>query len=78
MDEKELAALIAAENLKPDETVRFVDNAFRDGELKTTGVGVDSLLPPMRRFGSNSNRAGKKQTVIEKLKAFFEKFSGIV
>ena len=76
--EKELAALIAAENLKPDETVRFVDNAFRDGELKTTGVGVDSLLPPMRRFGNNSNRAEKKQTVIEKLKAFFEKFSGIV
>ena len=76
--EKELAALIAAENLKPDETVRFVDNAFRDGELKTTGVGVDSLLPPMRRFGSNSNRAGKKQTVIEKLKAFFEKYFGVI
>ena len=76
--EKELAALIAAENLKPDETVRFVDNAFRDGELKTTGVGVDSLLPPMRRFGNNSNRAGKKQTVIEKLKAFFEKYFGVV
>lgn len=31
------------------------------------------LLP---RFGS-SNRAAKKQTVIEKLQAFFERFFGI-
>ena len=51
---------------------------FRDGELKTTGVGIDNLLPPMRRFGGDSNRAEKKQTVIEKLKAFFEKYFGVV
>ena len=76
--EKEIDAIIVEEKLKADETKRFIDNAFRDGELKTTGVGIDSLLPPMRRFGGNSNRAEKKQTVIEKLKAFFEKYFGIV
>ena len=76
--EKEIDAIIVEEKLKADETKKFIDNAFRDGELKTTGVGIDSLLPPMRRFGGNSNRAEKKQTVIEKLKAFFEKFFGIV
>ncbi len=76
--EKEIAALIEEENLKPDETVRFINNAFRDGELKTTGVGIDNLLPPMRRFGGNSNRTEKKQTVIEKLKAFFEKYFGVL
>ena len=76
--EKEIDVIITEENLKADETKKFVDNAFRDGELKTTGVGIDSLLPPMRRFGGNSNRAEKKQTVIEKLKAFFEKYFGIV
>ena len=75
--EKEITALIEEENLKPDETVRFINNAFRDGELKTTGVGIDNLLPPMRRFGGGSNRAEKKQTVIEKLKAFFEKYFGV-
>ena len=31
----------------------------------------------MRRFGGGSKRAEKKQTVIEKLKAFFERFFGI-
>ena len=76
--EKEINSIITEENLKADETKKFVDNAFRDGELKTTGVGIDSLLPPMRRFGGNSNRAEKKQTVIEKLKAFFERYFGIV
>ena len=75
--EKEINSIITEENLKADETKKFVDNAFRDGELKSTGVGIDSLLPPMRRFGGNSNRAEKKQTVIEKLKAFFEKYFGI-
>ena len=74
----EMDDVITEENLKADETKKFVDNAFRDGELKTTGVGIDSLLPPMRRFGGNSNRAEKKQTVIEKLKAFFEKYFGVV
>ena len=76
--EKEIKAIITEENLKEEETKKFIDNAFRDGELKTTGVGIDNLFPPMRRFGGGSNRAAKKQTVIEKLKAFFEKFFGIV
>ena len=56
----------------------LADEILADGELKTTGVGIDNLLPPMRRFGGGSNRAEKKHTVIEKLKAFFEKFFGIV
>ena len=76
--EKAITALISEEKLKPEETKKYIDNAFRDGELKTTGVGIDNLLPPMRRFGGGSNRAEKKQTVIEKLKAFFEKFFGVV
>ena len=76
--EKEISTIITEEKLKADETKRFIDNAFRDGELKTTGVGIDNLLPPMRRFGGGSNRAEKKQTVIERLKAFFEKYFGII
>ena len=76
--EKEITAIITEERLKADETKRFIDNAFRDGELKTTGVGIDNLLPPMRRFGGGSNRAEKKQSVTERLKAFFEKYFGII
>ena len=35
-------------------------------------------MPPVSRFGGGGSRDKKKQTVIEKLKAFFEKYSGLV
>ncbi|MBQ8024896.1 MAG: type I restriction endonuclease subunit R, partial [Oscillospiraceae bacterium] len=75
--EKELASIVAEENLKPEETRKFVENAFRDGEIKTTGTDIDKLMPPVSRFGGG-NRAEKKQTIIDKLLVFFEKYFGIV
>ena len=74
--ERELIAIIQSENLKEAETRRFIENAFRDDEIKTTGTDIDSIMPPTTRFGGG-NRAAKKQTIIEKLKAFFERFFGI-
>ena len=73
--ETDLNALIEDEKLKPEATKRFVDNALRDGALKTTGTDMDSLLPPISRF--SGVRAEKKQTVIDKLMAFFEKYMGL-
>ncbi len=74
--EKELAQIIQEEKLREPETRKFLENAFRDGEIKTTGTDIDKLMPPVSRFGGGK-RAEKKQTVIEKLKTFFEKFFGI-
>ena len=74
--EKQLNDIIAEEKLKPEETKKFVDNAIKDGEMRTGGTNIDKLMPPMSMFGSN-NREKKKQTIIEKLKAFFERFFGI-
>ena len=74
--EKELTQIIQEEKLREPETRKFLENAFRDGEIKTTGTDIDKLMPPVSRFGGGK-RAEKKQTVIEKLKAFFEKFFGI-
>lgn len=70
--------LIGEEKLKPEETVKFVDNAFRDGILKTTGTDLDKIMPPVSRFGGGGSRDKKKQTVINKLKIFFEKYFGLV
>ncbi|MDR0931421.1 MAG: type I restriction endonuclease subunit R, partial [Victivallales bacterium] len=75
--ETDLSALIASEKLKPEETRRFVDNAFRDGSLKTTGTDVDKIMPSMSRFGGG-NRTEKKQRIIDKLMSFFEKYLGLV
>ena len=76
--ETDIQSLIAEEKLKPEETKKFVANAFRDGVLKTTGTDVDRILPPVSRFGGGGSRDKKKQTVIEKLKAFFEKYFGLM
>ena len=74
--EKQLAAIIAEENLKEQETRHFMEHAFRDGSVRTTGTDIDKLMPPISRFGGG-NRAEKKQTIIVKLQAFFERSFGI-
>ena len=74
--EQDLTLLIQDEKLKPEETRIFLKNSFREGEIKTVGTDIDRILPPVSRFGGG-NRAIKKQTVIDKLKVFFEKYFGI-
>lgn len=61
------------ENLSEEETRKFIDNSFRDGQVKTTGTDIEKILPPMRRFG-NTNRNKRKQNIIGKLIKFFEKY----
>lgn len=75
--ESDLSDIIAGERLKPEYTETFMNNAFRDGTLKTTGTDIDQILPPMSRFGGG-NRESVKQRVIDKLRAFFEKYLGLV
>ena len=76
MREKELVIIIEEERLKPVETRKFLENAFREGEVKTVGTDIDKIMPPVSRFGGG-NRAAKKKTVIDRLKAYFDKFYGI-
>ncbi len=75
-EEIDLKNLIEEENLNDEETRKFIDNAFRDGQVKTTGTDIEKILPPMRRFGGG-NRAERKESIIEKIKKFFEKYFGI-
>ncbi|WP_340699127.1 type I restriction endonuclease subunit R [Cellulosimicrobium funkei] len=76
--EAELERIIGEENLKPDETRAFVERAFRDGQIKSTGTAVATILPPVSRFTKNAGRSTKKQTVLDKLTAFFERFFDLV
>ena len=75
--EADIEAIITEEKLKPEATRRFIDNAFRDGMLKTTGTDIDQIMPPISRF-SGSKRSEKKQSIIERLVAFFEKYFGLI
>lgn len=74
--EIDLKKIINDENLNEKETRKFLDNAFRDGQVKTNGTDIEKILPPMRRFGGG-NRAEKKENIIVKVKKFFEKYFGI-
>ena len=74
--EKDLDAIIEEERLKPDETRAFIAGSFRDGALRTTGTDIDRIMPAISRF--KGYRAEIKQSVIEKLMAFFEKYLGLV
>ena len=75
--EKDLEDLIAGEKLKPEDTRKYVNNAFRDGEMKTSGTDIDKIMPPISRFGGGGKREEKKQTIIDRLKAFFDKYFGL-
>ena len=67
-----LDAIISEEHLKPTETEAFMKRAFADGYVTETGTGIAKILPPSNPFLPESGE--KKQTVIEKLKAYLNKF----
>lgn len=76
--DEELSQIIAEEKLKPEETIKFVNNAFQNGVVKTTGTDIDKILPPMPIFGGGGKRVAKKKSVIERLKEYFERFFGLI
>ena len=75
--EAELNEIIEAENLRPDETRAFIDAAFRDGAIQTTGTAITKVLPPVSRFSASGGHGDMKQRVLTKLSAFFGRFFGL-
>jgi len=73
----ELDAIISEENLKPEETKTFVEHAFRDGAVPTTGTAITKILPPASRFSAGGSHGEKKQRVLDRLGEFFERFFGL-
>ncbi len=74
--ESQLIEIINTEKLKEDATRRFMAYAFHIGEIKTIGTDIDKIMPPVSRFGGG-DRTEKKQRIIERLKAYFDRFYGI-
>ncbi|MDM1064796.1 type I restriction endonuclease subunit R [Myroides odoratimimus] len=75
--EAELNKIIAEEGLKEEETKTFVDNSFKNGEIQSAGTSFAGILPPVSRFSPTGDLAKKKETVLEKLKAYFDRFFNI-
>lgn len=74
---EELEQIISEENLNAAAARSFVDNAFRDGAIPTAGTAITKILPPVSRFSKDNNHTAKKQAVLNKLGAFFERYFGL-
>lgn len=70
----ELEAIIAAEDLRPDETYAYIQAAFLNGALQTSGTAITGVLPATSRFSADGGHGQKKQRVITRLTDFFERF----
>ncbi|PKO90883.1 MAG: DEAD/DEAH box helicase [Betaproteobacteria bacterium HGW-Betaproteobacteria-1] len=75
---EELDRIIVDEGLDANATKIFIDNAFRDGAIPATGTAITKILPPVSRFAKNNGHSIKKQTVLNKLATFFERYFGLV
>jgi type I restriction enzyme R subunit len=71
----ELQKIIDDERLNEEKTKAFITEAFKNGEVKESGTAIVKLLPPVSMFGGG--RSDKKNTVISKLKEFFDRFFGL-
>lgn len=60
--EAELEAIITEENLRGDHTRKFIDTAFRDGTIRTSGTAITKVLPPVSRFSAAGGHRGKEAT----------------
>ena len=74
---EELNQIIADEGLNANEARIFVDDAFRDGAIPTSGTAITKILPAVSRFSKNNGHSVKKQTVLDKLATFFERYFGL-
>jgi type I restriction enzyme R subunit len=73
----ELADIIASEGLRPAETRAFIEGAFDDGAISASGTAITHVLPPASRFSPDGGHSEKKQRVLQKLGAFFDRFFGL-
>ncbi len=74
---KELNNIIKEFNLNKEETFKFMNNSFGQGELKIFGTAINNILPPLSRFSKNQNRTKIKNDVINNLEVIFDRYFNI-
>lgn len=72
---KDLDKIIEEENLRKEQTYEFMRRAFANGYVTESGTEPARILPPENPFLPQSGN--KKQRVLEKLKAYLQKYLNI-
>jgi type I restriction enzyme R subunit len=73
--EEELDKIITEDELDEEKTKAFMQEAFKNGEIRETGTSIVKILPPISMFVGSRSKI--KNTVIAKLKDFFDRFFGL-
>ena len=73
--QKEANDLIAAENLNEDAAKRYLMISLKKGYATEQGTDLAEVLPKMSKL--NPQYKSKKESVLQKINAFVEKFKGI-
>lgn len=74
---RQFDTIVEEEKLKRDKAVEFIENAYERGYVPEGGMELDGIMPPINPFDANANREGKIANVLERLKAFFQRFADI-
>lgn len=74
---EELNKIIEEENLNKEETYKYVNNAFKNGYVQENGIQINKVLPPLPIIDPQKRRQKKRETVIQKIIAFFNRFRDI-
>ncbi len=70
----ELTQIIEAECLDAGATKKFIDQAFREGQVQLAGTAFSKILPPQDMFTPDNEHGAQKNRVAEKIQAFFDRF----
>lgn len=73
----ELDKIIEEENLNKEETYKYVNSAFKNGYVQENGIQINKVLPPLPIIDPQKRRQKKRETVIQKIIAFFNRFRDI-
>ena len=70
----ELTQIIESERLDAGATKKFIDQAFREGQVQLAGTAFSRILPPQDMFTPDNEHGAQKKRVAEKIQKFFDRF----
>lgn len=76
--QEEVNDIISSENLKEVPARKFIKDSFENGFVQTDGTDVAAIMPPMNPFKKAAGREEKKSEILDKIKAFFNRFYDLV
>lgn len=76
--QEEVSDIISSEKLQEVPARKFIKNSFENGFVQTDGTDVAAIMPPMNPFKKAAGREEKKSEILDKIKAFFNRFYDLV